>query len=312
MRVGSPDFRSAELDTGVHEKDDMRSATNEPLRGPVRVTIRALAAISSILLSGFPAAAQQTESEKSDQEILAFFDGLRVADVVDGMDVVGLRGVGLVDPRIQALWKDLELFDHQLRGIALTVRYVPHNLIVPNPIPEGEFSRWEGQWYTEISPEPFVDLITPGKVIVIDASGNGDTGSVGSYNSLDWFARGACGIVTTGSVRDTDEVIKQKIPVYLDPLQRGRGIRPGRNMVESVNRPVELGGALVRPGDVVIADGDGVVVVPREHGERVATAARAVLDQDKGARRALYERLGRPLDSTVSDTVAASARCGAR
>jgi regulator of RNase E activity RraA len=136
-------------------------------------------------------------------------------------------------------------------------------------------------------------------VIVIDASGNGDTGSVGSFNSLAWYERGACGIVTTGSVRDTDEIIKQQIPLYLDPLQRGRGIRPGRNMVESFNQPVEIGGALVRPGDVIVADGDGVVVVPREHAVPVARAARTILDKDKNARRQLYEKLGRPPDKTV-------------
>ncbi|HEU4522434.1 MAG TPA: RraA family protein [Thermoanaerobaculia bacterium] len=235
----------------------------------------------------------------SDEQILELFKDLRVADVADGMDVAGLRNVGLVHQRVQALWKDLDEFDHQIRGIAVTVRYVPHNRVLPNPMTPEEFAKWEGNWYGEISSEPFVPHIKPGTVIVIDASGDGDTGSVGSYNSLDWVSRGAVGIVTTGSVRDTDEIIKQQIPVYLDPLQRGRGIRPGRNMVESVNRPVEIGGALVRPGDVIVADGDGVVVVPREHAPAVARAARAVLDKDKEGRRALYEKLNRPLDRTV-------------
>jgi 4-hydroxy-4-methyl-2-oxoglutarate aldolase len=235
----------------------------------------------------------------SDEQVLNLFDGLRVADVADGMDVAGLRDVGLVDQRVQALWKDLDEFDHQIRGIAVTVRYVPHNRVITNPMTPEEFAKWEGEWYWKVSSEPFVEFIKKGSVIVIDASGDGDTGSVGSYNSLDWFARGAAGIVTTGSVRDTDEIIKQQIPVYLDPLQRGRGIRPGRNMVESVNRPVEIGGALVRPGDVIIADGDGVIVVPREHAEPVARAARAVLEKDKEGRRALYEKTGRPLDRTV-------------
>ena len=234
-----------------------------------------------------------------DAAILELFDGLRVADVADGMDVAGLRNVGLVDPKVQALWKDLDEFDHQIRGIAITARYVPHNRVVPNPMTPEEFKRWEGNWYGEISSEPFVPLIRPGKVIVIDAAGDGDTGSVGSYNSLDWLSRGAVGIVTNGSVRDTDEIIKQQIPLYFDPLQRGRGIRPGRNMIESVNQPVTIEGALVRPGDVIIADGDGVVVVPREHAPAVAKAARSVLDSDKAGRRALYEKLGRPLDSTV-------------
>lgn len=235
----------------------------------------------------------------SDEDVLKLYGGLRVADVTDGMDVVGLRGVGLVDTRFQALWKDLDRFDHQFRGIALTVRYVPQNTIVPNPIPADQYAKWESEWYTKTSPEPFLELIRPGHVIVIDGSGNGDVGTIGSYNALEWISRGARGIVTTGNLRDTDEVIKERIPVYLDPLQRGRGIRPGRNMIESVNRPVEIGGALVRPGDVVVADGDGVVVVPREHAAAVAAAARSILDKDKEGRRALYLRLGRPLDATV-------------
>ena len=235
----------------------------------------------------------------SDQDLLKAFAGLRVADVADGMDVVGLRGVGLVDQRIQPLWKDLDQFDHQIRGIAVTVRYVPHNQVLQNPMTPEKFTEWEGNWYWKVSPEPFVPLIKPGTVLVVDHSGNGDTGSIGSWNSLDWFSRGIVGIVTTGGVRDTDEVIKQQIPVYLDPLERGRGIRPGRNMVESVNQPVAIGGAYVRPGDMIVADGDGVVVVPREHAMAVAKAARTVLDKDKEARRELYKKTGRPLDKTV-------------
>ena len=235
----------------------------------------------------------------SDRELLALYDGLRVADVTDGMDIVGLRGIGLVDTRIQALWRDVDRFDHQFHGIALTVRYVPANLVVPNPMPADQFVKWQSDWYTRVSPEPFLDSIRPGHVIVIDASGNGDTGSIGSLNALEWMSRGARGVVTTGGIRDTDEVIKERIPVYVDPLQRGRGIRPGRNMVESMNRPVEIGGALVRPGDVVVADGDGVIVVPREHAAAVAQAARAILSKDKLERRAVYQKMRRPDDSTV-------------
>jgi 4-hydroxy-4-methyl-2-oxoglutarate aldolase len=237
----------------------------------------------------------------SDSTLLALCEGLRVADVVDAMDMVGLRNVGLMDPRIQPLWRDLEDFRHHFCGLALTVRYVPTNKVVPNPIPETEFEAWSSRWYNELSPEPFVDLIRPGTVIVIDASGNGDTGSIGSYNSLVWYARGARGIVTTGSVRDTDEIIKQRIPLYLDPLQRGRGIRPGRNEIESVNRPIEIGGALVRPGDVIVADGDGVVVVPREYAVWVFQLARRILEADKQGRRQLYQQLGLPLDKTVQE-----------
>jgi len=245
------------------------------------------------------AAGQDDTPVPSDEQLLELYADLRVADVLDGMDVVGLREVGLMHTRIEPLWRDIDDMSHQIRGMAVTVRYVPTNRIVPNPMSEEDFAQWSGEWYGEISTEPFLDSLKSGSVLVIDASGDGDTGSVGSYNSLAWYARGMRGIVTTGSVRDTDEVIKQKIPVYLDHEQRGRGIRPGRNEVESVNSPVEVGGVLVRPGDVVVADGDGVVVVPREHAVRVAQIARGVLNQDKTGRRSLYQQLEIPMDATV-------------
>ena len=82
-------------------------------------------------------------------------------------------------------------------------------------------------------------------------------------------------------------------------MQRGRGIRPGRNELESVNKPVVVGGVLVRAGDIIVADGDGVIVVPREVAEPVASAARKVLEGDKAVRRDLYKATGRPLDQTV-------------
>ncbi|PSQ79156.1 MAG: dimethylmenaquinone methyltransferase [Bacteroidetes bacterium QH_8_67_23] len=264
----------------------------------------------ALLLAGLvalsrPAAAQQQylsppdPTEVSDERLLEMYDGLRVADVSDGMDLVGLRNVGLMDPRIQSLWKDFEKLNHQFHGIALTVRYVPHDRVVSNPMPPDSFKQWKGRWYDEVSPEPFAEKIDPGSVVVIDASGDGDTGSVGSFNGLIWHSKGARGIVTTGSVRDTDELAVEEVPVYLNPKKRGRGIRPGRNMLESVNRPIEVGGALVQPGDVIVADGDGVIVVPREHAVEVARHACEVLEGDKAARRRLYERLGRPLDQTV-------------
>ncbi len=81
-------------------------------------------------------------------------------------------------------------------------------------------------------------------------------GSIGSNNIMSWKLKGAVGVITSNTCRDTDEIITQRVPLYLK--QVGRGIRPGRNEVESVNRPIVLGGVLVMPGDVVVADGDGV------------------------------------------------------
>jgi len=70
----------------------------------------------------------------SDEEILKLYTGLRVADLSDGMDMVGLRDVGLMDTRIEALWRDIDDLSHIVCGIAVTARYVPTNRVVKNPM----------------------------------------------------------------------------------------------------------------------------------------------------------------------------------
>lgn len=235
-------------------------------------------------------------TEEQDQILLKLYRGLRVADVSDGLDMVGLPGTGLVDRSIHPSWRDLDSLKHCFSGIALTLRYVPtQRQALPGP--DEEFGRWESDWYRNYSSEAFVSIIRPGTVVVIDDVEEADIGTIGSSNILRWRLAGTVAVVTDASSRDTDEVAKEKVPLYL--RHHGRGIRPGRNDLESVNRPVEIGGVLVCPGDVVVGDGDGVVVVPRAVAEQVAVYARGILDSDKEGRRQLYERLGLPLDQTV-------------
>jgi len=236
-------------------------------------------------------------SQAEDQAILQLFEGLRVADVSDGMDKVGLQNVGLMDPDIHALWKDIEEFTHQFIGIAVTVRYVPTNKPPAGQTETEEFDEWVGHWYGEYSPEPFVPLLREGAALVIDDANSVDVGSIGSNNIMGWVIQGCVGVVTDATARDTDEIIAEGIPLYFK--ETGRGIRPGRNEVESVNRPIEVGGVLVRPGDVIVADGDGVICVPREHAREVAAYARKTIEGDKESRRQQYEKLGIPLDETV-------------
>lgn len=235
-------------------------------------------------------------SAEDDARILSLYKDLRVADVSDGMDMVGLSGTGLVDPAIHADWIDLKDFRHVFRGIAVTVRYVPTQRPAL-PKPDEDFAKWEGSWYNALSHEGFTKVIRPGTAIVIDDVEEKDIGSIGSNNILAWYKLGAVGVITDASSRDTDEVGLEGIPLYL--REKGRGIRPGRNEIESVNRPVSIGGVLVCPGDVVVADGDGVVVVPRAVAEQVAKYASKILEGDKAGRRSLYESLGMPLDKTV-------------
>ena len=258
-------------------------------------------AIFFFLLGSFCIPAAVAQDKLTDEQILKLYEGLRVADVSDGMDMVGLRDAGLLDQSIEPLWKDTENMTHIICGIAVTGRYIPTMKVMKNPMAKEEFQKWEGNWYGNYSTEAYTQHIKPGSIVVLDVQGDGDTGSVGSNNGLSWVSKGARGIISNGGIRDTDEVIKQRIPVYLDFMKRGRGIRPGRNELESVNKPVTIGGVVIRPGDVIVADGDGVVCVPREFAKPVAEFAREILVGDKKARKALYEKLGMPLDKTVQD-----------
>jgi len=236
-------------------------------------------------------------TEQQDQEILAAFEGLRVSDVSDGMDKVGLANVGLMSPEIHPVWKDTKTYKHRLAGIAVTARYVPTNKGFAPAMETAAFDKWVGKTYNEVTPEPFVPLIRKGTALVIDDAPDSDVGTIGSNNIMGWKMRGCVGVVTDCGSRDTDEVATEQMPLYL--RQVTRGIRPGRNEIESVNRPIECGGVLVRPGDVIVADGDGVIVVPREKAKEVAQYAKHILEGDKEGRRSLYKQLGLPEDASV-------------
>ncbi|HEY9486816.1 MAG TPA: RraA family protein, partial [Chryseosolibacter sp.] len=99
------------------------------------------------------------QSNLTDAQILKLYDGLRVADVSDGMDMVGLRDAGLLHQRIEPLWKDTDDMSHVISGIAVTARYVPTMKVIKNPMPKEEFQQWEGNWYGNYSTEAYVEHI---------------------------------------------------------------------------------------------------------------------------------------------------------
>jgi 4-hydroxy-4-methyl-2-oxoglutarate aldolase len=239
----------------------------------------------------------KTYTLEEDRAILKAFEGLRVADVSDGMDFVGLHDIGLMNPEIHPLWKDPAEYKHRIIGVAVTARYVPTQQPPAGKRSEQDFDAWVGTFYNERSGEPFMSLLREGSVVVIEEAPETDVGSIGSNNIMAWMTKGAVGVVTSNTARDTDEIITQKIPLYFK--RPGRGIRPGRNEIDSVNRPIVVGGVLVMPGDVIVADGDGVIVIPRAHALEVARYAHKVIEGDKKARRGLYEQLGLPEDPSV-------------
>jgi regulator of RNase E activity RraA len=239
----------------------------------------------------------QVYSPEEDQRILSLFQGLRVSDVIDGMDSVVLPRFGLMNPEIRPLWRDTKQYTHRFIGIAVTVRYVPTQQPFAPAMATEEYDKWASEWYGRRSGEPFQSLIRPGTALVIEDAPEADVGTIGSNNILAWKEKGCVGVVTSATARDTDEIVTEGVPLYFK--QPGRGIRPGRNELESVNRPVVCGGALVMPGDVIVADGDGVVVVPRAKAEAVAKYGRKILEGDKAGRRKLYERLGLTPDASI-------------
>ena len=228
-----------------------------------------------------------TEDER--EALLGLYAPLRVADVRDGMDWIMYHFRGSMSPDIRPLFRT------RACGIARTARYVPYRGPLPAMSPE-EYAEWVGWYYREICPYPWIDGIEPGDFCVIDQSGV-DAGLMGSNNSLAGVARGARGYVTDGGVRDTDELILQQVPFWSRMVSQS--MVQARLQFEAQEVPVAVGGVLVHPGDVVVADGDGVIVVPREVAEEVACYARRELEQDKVGRRRLYEELGRELDETV-------------
>lgn len=241
--------------------------------------------------------ATPVHTEAEDQRTLVIFQGLRVADVVDGMDAAGLQNIGIMDPEIHPLWRDTERFTHRFVGVAITARYVPTQNPPAGKMTPEAYDVWAGNWYEQRSGEPFIPLIRKGTALVIEDAPNADVGTIGSYNILDWKSRGCVGVVTSATARDTDEIIIERVPLYFK--KAGRGIRPGRNEIESVNRPVVCGGVLIIPGDIIVADGDGVVVVPRLQAEAVAKYARKIMEGDKAGRRDLYKKLGLKEDNSV-------------
>ena len=223
------------------------------------------------------------------QELLALYQDLRVADVRDGMDWNMMHHYGSMSPSIRPLWRT-----HAV-GIARTARYLPYDEAIPPMTPE-EYTKWSGWYYQNVCTYPWMKAIEPGDFCVIDQSGV-DVGLMGSNNSLAGVRDGATGYVTNGGMRDTDELILQKVPFWSTMISQS--MVQGRLRFDALDIPVSVGGVQVHPGDVVVADGDGVIVVPRKMAVDVAKYAHQELANDKVGRHKLYEALGMELDETV-------------
>jgi 4-hydroxy-4-methyl-2-oxoglutarate aldolase len=128
------------------------------------------------------------------------------------------------------------------------------------------------------------ELLQEGDVAVLGTSSDNTDGMFGELLATSFRARGALGLVIDAGCRDAAELRDMKFPVWSRAVHAKGTVKA---TVGSVNTPIICAGALVNPGDVVIADDDGVVIVPRVLAGQIAAAAAAREAKEAGTRKRL-------------------------
>jgi regulator of RNase E activity RraA len=150
--------------------------------------------------------------------------------------------------------------DARLVGLARTLRFVPNR--------EDLFESHGGGYNAQ---KRAFDTLGPGDVLVMEARGELGTGTVGDILALRAQVRGAAGIVTDGGIRDSVAVAALDIPTYhagTHPAVLGR-----RHVPWDTDLTIACGGTTVQPGDVIVGDADGVLVIPSSIVAEVVDAA---------------------------------------
>jgi regulator of RNase E activity RraA len=183
-----------------------------------------------------------------DKALVALFEGLDTPGVSDAMDKLGLHGQALgIMP--------LANYTQAVVGPAFTVKYVPASN------PPGTVG-------------DFIDDVAAGDVVVIDNDGRTDCTVWGDIMTQYAGLRQIAATVIDGVCRDVGKALGDGYPMFT----AGRFMRTGKDrvQVEAVNGTVAIGGVRVAARDIVVADANGVVVVPRHRARDVAQAARAI------------------------------------
>lgn len=184
----------------------------------------------------------------NDQHLVALFAGLDTPSVSDAMDKLGIAGQCLgIAP--------LDNYRGIVVGPAFTVQYVPAST------PPGSVG-------------DFIEDVLPGDVVVIANAGRSDCTVWGDIMTQYAGSRGIAATVIDGVCRDVSKALGDGYPLFT----KGRYMRTGKDRVEvlAVNQPVAISGARVCARDIVVADANGVLVVPRARAEEVARTARQI------------------------------------
>ena len=223
-------------------------------------------------------------------ETLALFRTVRTSDVTDALDSMGLQERYEMDPAMRPLYPGIHF-----AGLALTMEYgISADKLSAMSYEEFDERQYkpgpEGLWH-EAGPYGALD-----EVLVLDAKRT-RAGILGSNNTLMARTKGTVGFIIDGTCRDSGECIIQQTPMFCSVRSPAHPM--GRLQVISDNRPIVCAGVPVNPGDVIIADDDGVVAVPQEIAGEVARRASLIQAKDRPQRRRGYEILGLPPDETV-------------
>ncbi len=194
-----------------------------------------------------------------DEETKARLAGASVATLTTQLFKRGLRnlflsGVGPLNPAAA-----------RFVGQAFTLRYIPAR---------EDLDRLEAFQDPDHPQRRAIEAVPPGQVLVMDCRGDRRAACAGDILTTRLMVRGVAALVTDGGLRDTGEIAKLDIPVYC----AGPSSPPNlviHHAVEELNVPIGCAGVPVFPGDVLVGDGEGVVVIPRHLAEAVAADAAA-------------------------------------
>jgi len=232
--------------------------------------------------------------ELSNKELIEEIRKCRVADLSDGMDALGLVNKGSMSTDMRPIRPGISFY-----GYAWTVKLVPaEETFTPCETVEEyveQNSKNCNQIYSFMGEMRKDDLTD--NVLVIDMGGY-PGGILGSENMMKYHIWGIEGAVVDGGCRDSYECNLEKVKAF--STKRTFHHVSGRMKLDGVRVPVNCAGVTVEQGDIVCADDDGVLVIPRDRAEEVLKFARVILEADQEVRSEHYKELGYEPDETLN------------